>query len=300
MTAIIKGHGARINDEKTFVPQGVTLRFYSNSDVNLATSVALIALLDGAQAPAQEVITGTGTVGDVDNYVLGTQDDGFYAKWMALGGELDDARIWWVGTDIPDGTRLCENPETCPGLGEHTCTGALGYMEGQSEIVILACRGYVKDPAVSSERDYGTDPNHPQHSTASSIGEMVTYALGLAKTNPGEAEAYVDSIDQGTIGLMINRKDFAAWQLARRAKEYAAANDLQQLFGHLRANQNRLDDIMQWLDEVPSYGAAIDTVARNYPDTFAAWLYQYDVVIPKALLARPAIKTAVANLRAGT
>ena len=77
MTAIIKGHGARIDDEETFVPQGVTLKFYSDFDVDLATPAALIALLDGAQAPAQEEIVGTGEVGDVNNYILGTQDDGF-------------------------------------------------------------------------------------------------------------------------------------------------------------------------------------------------------------------------------
>src|SRR5579875_640005 len=298
MTAIIKGHGARIDDMKTFVPQGVTIKFYSRPDVNLATVVALTAMVDEARASATETINGTGVVGDVDNYILGAQDDRFYAQWLALGGK-SSIPIWWVGNDIPDGTRLCENPETCNGLGEHTCTGALGLVDDR-EIIILACRGYVGNAQSPLEKNYGTDPGNPLQSVAMDRDELVTHVLAQAKFDPAVAEQYVDSLDQAMIAMLITRTDFANWQLARQAKEYAAANNLEQLFGHLRANQGRLGGIMQWQNDVPSYASAVDTVAASYPDTFAAWLYQYDDQIRQSLMARPAVSAALSRLSAET
>ena len=51
MTALVKGHGADPDGEETFVPAGVTVRFYTAENVDLDTAVALFALLDSAGDP---------------------------------------------------------------------------------------------------------------------------------------------------------------------------------------------------------------------------------------------------------
>jgi hypothetical protein len=67
MTVIVQGHGSRMDDQTTFVPVGTTLRFYAGFDVDLSLNVALIAIANGAQAPAQDPIIGAGKKTDVAN-----------------------------------------------------------------------------------------------------------------------------------------------------------------------------------------------------------------------------------------
>jgi hypothetical protein len=289
MTQIVKGHGSRLDDEETFVPAGTTLKFFSDFDVDLGTTVALTAIVNGAQAPAQETIVGTGQVGDVANYAVSTQDDGFYAKWLAMGGE-EGIPIWWVGNDIPDGTRLCSAPDTCPGLGAHNCSGVLGLVQ-DSEIVILACRGYADDDG--TELQYGTDSENPLHDITDDVDQGVDRILELAKSDPAAAEAQADRWPQGTMALAQSRIDFTAWTVARHLKDYATSNDFDQLFGQLTSNADDLSDVFEWLDDIPSYGQAVDTAATSYPDTFVQWFQQASGGVQSALRGRAAIDQLV-------
>jgi Putative adhesin Stv domain len=297
MTTIVKGHGARVDDKKTFVPVGTTLKFYSDFDVNLGTTVALVAIANGAQGTPKETIVGTGVVGDIDNYKLYAQDDGFIAKWLAMGGESGIPIVWiGPGGPIGDGTRLCENPETCNGLGDHTCQGVLGHVQDK-EIVILACRGYIKDKNSGAERQYGTDEDDPLHDISSDVGSFVDEILNLAKSDPDAAEKRVDSLPQGTVALMVNRVNYDTWQKARHLKDYAEAGDFDQMLGHLRANTARLSGIMGWLNDIPSYGSTVDRAVVSKMDTFAE---AYDKApsddVLAALAKRPAIDVAVKAL----
>jgi hypothetical protein len=236
-------------------------------------------------------------VGDVSNYYFATQDDGFYAKWLAMGGE-SGIPIWWVGRDLPDGARLCTNPATCDGLGEHTCDGVLGTVQ-DSEIIVLACRGYAHDPTGGSmQTQYGTDDDNPLQDLGKDASALATKILDQAKTDPAGAEAYADGFPQGTIALLTNRRDFVRWQLARVAKDYANANKVEQLLGHFRANMDR--GIMQGLTEFPSYGDAVDSFVTSFPEQFSGWVdYYQDAAFRTALAQRPAIKTALDSVAAG-
>jgi hypothetical protein len=292
MTQIVKGHGSRPDDEETFVPVGTSLKFFSDFDVNLGTTVALAAIVDGAQAAPKETIAGTGEVGDVANYAVWQQDDGFYAKWLAMGGE-EGIPIWWVGNDIPDGTRLCSAPDTCPGLGAHNCSGVLGLVQ-DSEIVILACRGYEDDDSPSAEYEYGSDADNPLQGVDADVDEGVDRIMELVKTDPSAAEAQVDSWPQGTMALAQNRVDFATWTVARFVKDYAEANAFDQLFGQLTANANRLSRVLDWLDDVPAYGQAVDTAATTYRETFVQWFNQASEDVQDGLRTRAAIDQLIA------
>ena len=163
MTTIVKGHGERIDSETTFVPEGTILKFDSGFDVDLNSIVSLVALLNGAVAPPVETVVGRR---EVHNYTVYTQDDEYLARWLALGGK-SGVPIKWVGTDIPDQTRLCAAPGICDELGLHACNGVLGRVK-DTEIVILACRG-VEGQVALMEHRYGTDASHPLHEVVSDL-----------------------------------------------------------------------------------------------------------------------------------
>jgi hypothetical protein len=274
MATIVKGHGARVNDVETFVPVGTTLKFYSDFDVNLSNTVALLALATGADRTPNETIVGTGKVGDVDNYELGQQDDFFIAQWTAISGKCS-LPIKWVGKDLdlPDGIKLCNAPDTCTG-GVHSCTGVLGKVK-DTDIIVVACRGYVPDdpdedaPDSGSEYKYGKDKNDPLRKLDADTDEFVDQILELALKDPAAAEVEVDSLPQGSIAFMVSRMDFDSWQKARHLKDRAQAGDFEQMIGHLKANQEDLDRIMEWLDDIPSYGTAVDKAVIGKMATFA-------------------------------
>lgn len=300
MTHIVKGHGERVDDQKTFVATGRKLRFYSGFDVDLNSTVALAAIATGASAPAVETVDGTGTVGDVANYELFAQDDGFYAKWLAMGGE-SGLPISWVGNDIPDGTRLCDNPDTCNGLGEHTCTGVLGRVD-DTDIVLLACRGVEGSDA--TETKYGTDADDPLHELRDDVGKFVDDLLELAKNDVAKAEQQVDGLPQGSLALMQNRGDFCDWQSARHLSQLAAQSDVTGVFGLLTANADDAGDIVEWLDDVPSYGKALDSFAENHTEDFFRAFDAASDEVKDALRKRQAVhdletSAAIQNLFGG-
>jgi hypothetical protein len=294
MATIVKGHGGRLDDQRTFVPKGTTVKFYTGFDVDLSTTVALVAIATGSSTPPQETIVGTGTTDDVANYGVYTQDDGFIAKWLAMGGE-SGMPIKWVGTDIPDGTRLCENPNICNGLGEHTCLGVLGRVQDK-EIIILACRGYAgpnPTAAPAPDRRYGTDEDDPLQDIAADTGAFVAKILQEVRNDPDAAERRVDDIPQGSIALLDNYPDFYNWQKARHLKDYAVAGDFTQMIGHLTANSADLAGIMKWLDDVPSYGATVDHALLDDAQRLVMETQRMPDAVRAALQMRPLINAAL-------
>lgn len=259
MTAIVKGHGSRPDDQMTFVPSGRAVKFYSGFDVNLSTSLALAAIANGDFTSPHE----TYGEGEIPNYAVWTQDDGFYAKWYAMGAEAS-VPIWWVGQDISDGTRLCENPEMCPGLGEHTCLGVLGQVQ-DADLVILACRGFegAAPGTTGSEAHLGSDPDDPLYDLGADLGQWVTDFVALAASDLAAAEAQADALPQATLALLVNYHAFNSWQVARAAASYAGTGDVSGFVNQLRTNPGQLDWIFRWLDEAGSYGQAVDTFVAD-------------------------------------
>jgi hypothetical protein len=296
MTVIVKGHGSRLDDEKTFVPVGTKIRFYSGFDVDISQNVELVAIANGAKATAQETIEGTANKDDVSNYELSTINDEFVARWVAIGG-TSGIPIYFVGaSEINDGARLCDSPDTCDTT--HSCTGVLGTLKAEKDIVILACRGYDGAPVAEPELRYGTDVKNPLRTIEDDTDAYVEDLLALAKSDPAAAEQKVDKLPQGSIALMINRWDYRSWQEARHLKDLALARDWEQILGHLKANPDDRDAIMEWLVTIPSYGAALDQAVIANMDTFAE---EYDNApsddVLTALLTRPAVKVALHSLR---
>ena len=306
MTVIVQGHGNRTDDQTTFVPVGTTLRFYSGFDVDLSQNVALIAIANGAQAPAQDPIIGGGKKTDVANYQFETMEDQFIARWLTISGETS-IPIYFVGnSEIKNKDRLCNRPEACDGT--HTCDGVLGVLKEEKDIVILACRGYTGNKNRTIEQSYGTDAKNPLQRLDLDVTDFVGKILALAKSDPAAVERQVDELPQEHIAMLINRKDFQAWQKARYLKDFAQAGDVKQMIGHLKANEKDLDTtsgdrsitIMKWLEDIPSYGAAVD---QSVTTNLRAVLRELNGIsdsernVDSALKSRASIATAITAMR---
>lgn len=251
----VMGHGSRIDDSKTFVPAGTRVRFYSEVDVNLADTVALLAVADGAKAPAVETVEGSGEE-TVFNYEVTEDGDGeaedIYAQWVAMGAK-NAGFINWVGKAtegqpaLASGLKLCANRDGCRGKATHECVGLLGLLKEQHDIVLLICRQKKESekekearkkrgeptPEVKTVVTYGTDKSHPLYDRRQKdvdlekhIHSLVTSGdlneLAKAETmvfgGPGNQPGGIEDKD---LALLINRSWFRNWEKAYQLKKLA-------------------------------------------------------------------------------
>lgn len=298
MTAMVSGHGADTDGEETFVPAGVTVRYYTAENVDLDKDVGLFALLDKAGDPGRPI-----SGGPITNYTLFSEDDSFIASWMAMGGDTSGAQVWWVGSDIPDETRLCEDPlrnstdpdaVTCRSQGRHTCDGVLGLVK-DTDIAILACRGSWDENAVPGGAT-ATSYDAQVATVNEEVAEILEELESGDEARVADAEKRVDSLPQDKIAIMINNDfDYIHWQQARWLKEYALKNDLVQVMGQMASNEDDLEGIMEWLEKIPSYGQALDKLATSFQETFYQWYNTGSGPVQVALRERPAIDKVVAE-----
>jgi hypothetical protein len=233
-------------------------------------------------------------------------EDQFIARWLAMGGE-SGIPIYFVGSsEIKNKDRLCNRPDVCDGT--HTCDGVLGVLKEEKDIVILSCRGYLGDKNRLVEQAYGADADNPLHRLDLDVTDFAVKILALAKSDPAAAEQQVDELPQEHIAMLMNRKDFHAWQRARHLKDFAQAGEIKQMIGHLMANEKDLDatsgdrsrTIMKWLDDIPSYGAAVDQAVTT---NLRAVLRELDGIsdpernVDRALRSRANIATAISAMR---
>jgi hypothetical protein len=301
MASIVKGHGARIDETETFVPNGTTVKLYSDFDFNLRTSSALVAIISGNFAnPNDEAAAGK----PIANYKLYKQDDRFIAQWYAMGAEAGSA-IWWVGQSLDDGIRLCNEDGTCdPDTGTHDCTGVFGKVT-DSEIVLLACRGTYDEAgtgtltsavaAGSSTEEYGDDEDDPLHDVNADMDAWLKkFVEEDLVTDPATAEAKFDALPQGTKALALASGYGLAFSYGRWIAKFASDGDLDGLFNHLRQNTGNMASMMWLVNLVPAYGAALDAAAQRYPGSFRDFMRTSGNEAWSAeLKKRPAINAAV-------
>jgi hypothetical protein len=294
VTTIVSGHGFDDGGEATFVPEGTTVRFYTRANVNLSKRIALLAQLDGAGDPGDQVQEGD----DIRNYRLVAVEDEHIARAYAVDS-ASGIPIRWVGADLPSPIRLCEDVAGCwevAGEHGHRCQGVLGRLHG--EIVILACRGSA-----------APDPDTGDHHLATAYDEvneeirrtLDSYVGELMSGDPARVtwvEQTVDGMSEPTLALLGVSEWFPAWQAARWLKVYADQNDLKQLFGQLASNGDQIDAVLKWLDRIPAYGEAVDRVAEEYPTVFFQWMDQAPAWVEQRLAeAREAIAIVIEGRR---
>ncbi len=214
--AFILGHGARIpGREKTFVPTGKSISFYSEVDENTLRSNGLAALNAGDIPPVETFDAES----EVDNYSLSRFEDFAIAQHMASESSLTGGTSYFIGMDnIPSPVPLCTTPDQCarskPRHGMF-CKG-LFKLVAEDELLSVTCRGVrltqeqraagVRNPATS--RLGASDVDDQGHDASEDFkSDTVTEAkriLDLATNDPVAAIREVEAWSEPTRQMVFS------------------------------------------------------------------------------------------------
>ncbi len=213
--AFILGHGIRVPGvEKTFVPAGRSISFYSNVDENTLRANGLAALNAG-DIPPVETFAGES---EVDNYGLSRFEDSAIAQHMASESSLTDGKSYFIGMDtLASPLFLCTNPKACARTKpRHSmfCKGLFALVP-EEELLSVTCRG------VQGQQNPGTarlgapqvdDTGHDSSEdfTAERRAEAQRL-LTLGRTDPAAAIKQIESLSEPTRQMLFSiqqLKDF--------------------------------------------------------------------------------------------
>jgi hypothetical protein len=146
--AFILGHGTRVPGvDKTFVPAGKSISFYSNVDENTLRSNGLAALNAGDIPPVE---TFDAQNPEVDNYGLTRFEDSAIAEHMASESSLTGGKTYYIGletsfgtTPLPSPVWLCTTPSDCARTKPNhapSCKGLFALVP-ENELLSVTCRG---------------------------------------------------------------------------------------------------------------------------------------------------------------
>jgi hypothetical protein len=284
LTTIVWGHGSRSRGaEKTFVPDGTTIKWYADLDQNLLTRNGFLALSSGDfGAPTDSQGPGSGTSVEVFNYEV--FEDLAKRDQVAIL-HRGDSDLKFVGAEVPQGP-LCSTPAECRKAGKHDCGGLLGTVH-DTEIVILVCRGLPGGNTATAA--FGSDP------VTKDIDEdfqrwFQTWVTAL-QTDPDSAmrefETYSDPVKL-QLGTFIA---VPVWQAVHWASTYAAAGQYTDAFTQFRSVTDA--GALGWmLGNIPVYAARFTDAANADPEAFFAALDAGPQIARDAFNALPAIATA--------
>jgi hypothetical protein len=213
--AFILGHGTRIpGREKTFVPSGKSISFYSEVDQNTLRANGLAALNAGDIPPVETFDAES----EVDNYRLSRFEDDAIAEHMASESSLTGGPTYFVGMgSLPSPLALCSTPQACARTKPRhsvSCKGLFALVP-QDELLSVTCRGVQltekerkegkKNPATSrlgarkvDEKGHDTSTDFEAETTAE--GERL---LALSKTDPAAAIAQVEALSEPTRRILF-------------------------------------------------------------------------------------------------
>jgi Putative adhesin Stv domain len=215
--AFILGHGSRVpGREKTFVPTGKSISFYSEVDENTLRSNGLAALNAG-DIPPVETFEGES---EVDNYSLSRFEDFAIAQHLASESSLTGGTSYFIGMDkIPSPVPLCTTPDACartkPTKHSMFCKGLFALVP-EDELLSVTCRGVrltqeqrkegIRNPATGrlgapQVDDEGHDSS--QDFKVETVAEAKRI-LELSKTDAPAAIAQVESLSEPTRQMLFS------------------------------------------------------------------------------------------------
>jgi|SRR5580658_4574640 hypothetical protein len=218
MTTIVRGHGELASDRpKTFVPDGVVIKFYSDLDDPLWTANALAVLNSGDFGnPNQSYGPGSkASPVEIPNYEMSARSSGEVQR--DLSADLGKAPILFIGDQItPAPIHLCEGTATTCKDGVHGCKGVFGLVH-DNDIVYLACRG------VEDEDKPGTDAIGPSGDTSftDDFDSSVAKFKSLIQSDPSKAGSDFEQMDQARQAMFLTDTTIKNWSFIREAKKFA-------------------------------------------------------------------------------
>lgn len=263
MATIVWGHGTRDRgEEKTFVPQGSTVKWYSEVDENLMTANGFLAISGGSfSAPVESFGPGDGVTVEVYNY--GVFEDLVKRDYVAI---LNDEKneLLFIGAEIKEG-HLCNDLEGCKNAGEHKCDGVLGIVGANKEIAIMVCRGL---PGSSTgTKQFGGDADDPLADFGDQLQEFVNGLWQNIFSNPEEAEKGFDSLPTASLAIIGKSYGFVdGWKAVRWAADAGRNGDIPSMWDQMRGAT--ADDTTKALLGIPRYKEGIIAGAKANPDAF--------------------------------
>src|SRR5262249_21924746 len=123
--------------------------------------------------------------------------------------------------------------------------------------------GYLGDKTRLVEQAYGADTDNPLHRLDLDVTDFAVKILALAKSDPAAAEQQVDELPQEHIAMLLNRKDFHAWQRAPYLKDFAQAGGIKQIIGHLMASEKGDPNWPDRSGQSPGFAQVVAAIRHN-------------------------------------
>jgi hypothetical protein len=233
MATIVRAHGGWDGNNWTFVPDGVTIKFYSNEDEYLFTANAVAALSQSNFDNANESYGPGNTDNDnpvwVQNYELGPRTNSEMQRDLSAFAEA--ATIKFVGSELKAPIKLCEGDSTTCTNGIHKCEGVFGQVK-DTEIIYMACRGIDTDADAVGTRELGGSTENMDW-----VNEWATFVRENKGTDPDGVESQLNGLPQDQLAtLMVSGevKNFMYVREALRTYESDPDTFLRQVAGLVR------------------------------------------------------------------
>jgi hypothetical protein len=298
MATILWGHGQRDRgEEKTFVPQGLTVKWYADMDETLLTKNGFLAIDTGDfGTPTDEMGPGNGTTVEIYNYLVAPDLE--KRDLVALLNEGSPHELKFVGADVERG-HLCNDVDGCKANGSHKCDGVFGKAtvtwRQDPQLVILVCRGLKGAPS-GSTRKFGSDDDSVLSDFADDVTEVLDRLIAQVKTDPEGAEKIYDGFPQKSQIYGTTDMEITGWLAVRWASDYGRKGDIPALFKQLEKElNNKFAD--QFVD-VPRYADGLTAAATSKPEEFFGTLDITPGTLPKKIAAIPGVVAAKQALAA--
>jgi hypothetical protein len=262
MATLVWGHGTRDRgDENTFVPDGMTVKWYSDMDQNLFTRNGFVAVSSGAYgSPNDQQGPGKGTEVEVLNY--GVAADLEKADFVSLLNH-DGHDLKFIGSDIDPG-HLCNDVAGCLANGSHKCDGVFGKVQGP-ELIILVCRGIAGMQNLGTLA-YGNDAADPLAEINDDTSAFIGKFIGKVLADAPAAEREFDGLSDPVKIIMTTDMTVTGWQAVRWAADAGRNGDISSLFTQLKSELN--NTYAEQFLALPSYLEGLEAGAKADPEQF--------------------------------
>ncbi len=293
MATILWGHGERDRgEEKTFVPQGVTVKWYANVDETLVTKNGFLAVETGEfGTPTDQMGPGDATKVEIYNYWVG--EDLIKRDLVSLLNEGSPHDLKFVGADVDTDAHLCNDVVGCLANGSHKCDGVFGksttLWRKDPDLVILVCRS-LKDANSKSTGKFGSDDKSVLSDFNEDINDILRKLMVQVLTDPEGVEKIYDNFPQKSQIYATTNLRIRGWLAVRWAADYGRKGDIPGLFKQLEEEVDNAfaDQFVQ----VPRYADGLTAAAQSKPEAFFGTLDITPGTLPKKIAAVPGVVAA--------
>ena len=268
MTTILYGHGEREGEAKTFVPEGVTIKWYANVNEDLLTTNGFLAINSGNfDSPTEKQGPGAGKTVETFNLKVYPYLDN--AGWVYLLNEKSNHVLKFVGVDVGEGN-LCNDLFGCKVNGVHSCDGVFGKATTEwktdGDLILLVCRGLKGSPKTITQK-LGSKDDEDQPAFKKQLGDFFDNLCVIASNNPGDAEEKYDCLDADWAIYSTGHKRIQTWLAIRWAADYGSKGQISDLFkqldGHLN-DENQPERFLNARKYRKGFGAAVKAKPEEF------------------------------------